>query len=332
MPGGYGSNAFVAICRQNSLGATAPTSWYPVPFARAGIRTVIDELQDDSITGYADEPDRTLGYTRVNGPIEGNVDPLALGFLLKGLFGTIASSAVSSGSSAFQHVYEPRSGDFMPTATLPPYAFQVYQGETGVSSSFLFLDCFVNQLDLSIAPNQYLRGTWGIVGKDSSLITKAAPPAWPSAVKKFNWSAVSVSIAGAGVARYRDLRFSFDNRIGMQDRINASRAPASFFRDGFRSFGRFQGTMDIAVSDWLNRKNETEQAVSIYIAGVTSINSGVNEFLKLDYSRGKIIDIDESIAGPGLVTVTVGWKGEFNVSSLTPVRVTLQNTMGIGIY
>ncbi len=329
MPGGYGSNAFVAICRQNSLGATAPTSWYAVPFARSGVRTVIDEMQDDSITGYADEPDRTLGFTRVQGPIEGNVDPLVLGFLLRGLFGTIASSAVGSG---FQHVYEVRSGDWSPVSTLPPYAFQVYQGETGVSSSFQFIDCFVNQLDLSIAPNQYLRGVWGIVGKDSSLITKAAPPAWPNAVKKFNWSAVSVSIAGAGVSRYRDLRFSFDNKIGMQDRINASKSPASFFRDGFRMFGRFQGTMDVAVSDWLNMKNETEQAVSVYIAGVTSISSGVNEFLKLDYSRGKIINVDESVAGPGLITLTVNWKGEFNASSLTPVRVTLQNTLGIGIY
>lgn len=329
MPGGYGSNAFVAICRQNSLGATAPTSWYPVPFARSGIVTQIDELQDDSITGYADEPDRTLGFTRVNGPIEGNIDPLAVGFLLKGLFGTIASSAVGSG---FQHVFDVRSGDWSPVSTLPPYAFQVFQGETGVSSSFLFLDCFVNQLDLSIAPNQYLRGVWGITGKDSSLLTKAAPPAWPSGVKKFNWSAVSVTIAGAGVARYRDLRFSFDNKIAAQDRINASRAPASFFRDGFRMFGRFQGTMDVAQSDWLNMKNETEQAVSVYIAGVTSISSGVNEFLKIDYSRGKIINVDESIAGPGIITLTVNWKGEFNVGSLTPARITLQNTMGIGIY
>jgi len=118
----------------------------------------------------------------------------------------------------------------------------------------------------------------------------------------------------------------------MQDRINASRAPASFFRDGFRMFGRFQGTMDVAQSDWLNMKNETEQNVTAYIAGVTSISSGVNEFLKLEYTRAKVLSVDESIAGPGLITLTVNWKGEFNVNSLTPVRITLQNTMGAGIY
>lgn len=328
MPG-YGSNGFLAVCRQNSLGATAPTSWYPIPFARSGIRTSIGELLDDSITGVADEPDRTLGVTRVGGPIEGNVDPLAVGFLLKGLFGTTSGVAIGSG---FTHVFEVRSGDWCGLSTLPPYAFQVFQGEAGCGSSFQFIDCFVNQLDLSIAGNAYLRGTWGIVGKDSSLITKAVPPAWPSGVKKFNWSAVSLSIAGAANARYRDLKFSFDNKIGYQDRINASRAPVSFLRDGFRIFGRFEGTADVAIADWLVMKNETEQAVSVNIAGVTSISSGVNEFLRIEYTRAKIIDVSEEIAGPGIITLRFGWKGEFNVSSGTPVRVTLQNTMGLGIY
>lgn len=329
MSGGVGANGFVAIARQNSLGSTAPGSWYPVPFARSSLSLAIEDLVDDSITGYGDEPDRVAGSTKVGGGIEGNIDPLSIGFLLKGLFGTIASSAVGSG---FQHVFDVRSGDFTPISTLPPYAFQVFQGETGVSSAFQFIDCFINQLDLTIAPNQYLRGTWSVVGKNATLMTKAAPPAWPTGVKKFNWSTVSLSIAGAGVSRYRDLRLSFDNKIAGQDRLNAAKSPASFFRDGFRAFGRFQGTMDVAQSDWLNMKNETEQTVSIYVAGVTSISSGVNEFLKIDYTRGKILKVDEGISGPGVVTVTVGWKGEFNVGSLTPVRVTLVNTMGSSIY
>ena len=108
MPG-FGSNAYLAICRQNSMGATAPSSWYNVPFANHGLDWNPEELQDDSISGNPDEPNRVLGYTRAAGPIVANVHPIVTGHLLRGLCGQSSPAAVGSG---FIHTFNPKSGDF----------------------------------------------------------------------------------------------------------------------------------------------------------------------------------------------------------------------------
>jgi len=322
MPG-FGSNAYLAICRQNSMGATSPSSWYNVPFANHGLDWNPEELQDDSISGNPDEPNRVLGYTRAAGPIVANVHPLVTGHLLRGLCGQSSPAAVGSG---FIHTFNPKSGDFGDIHTLPAYAFQVHQGDSSVNSAYLYQDSFINTLELSVEAGRYVRATWGIIGKQVTLVTKAVPTAWPAGINPFRWSSASLSIGGAAVTRYRDFRFSFDNRVAGQDRINNTTAPAYFFRDGFRSFARFSGTADISMSDWLNVKNETALAVDIYILGVTSISSGVNEFLRLQVPQLKLTKHPTAVPGPGIITVTIEGMAEYHSGSGTVATFTLCNT------
>jgi len=124
-------------------------------------------------------------------------------------------------------------------------------------------------------------------------------------------------IGGAAVTRYRDFRFSFDNRIAGQDRINNTQAPAYFFRDGFRSFARSSGTADISQADWLNVKNETALAVDVFILGATSISSGYNESLRLQVPQLKLTKHPTAVSGPGIVTVTIEGMAEYHAGSGT---------------
>jgi hypothetical protein len=208
------------------MGSTTPSSWYSLPFANHGLTWNPDELADDSITGLMDEPNRVLGFTRAGGPIVGNVFPLPLGILLRGLTGAASVSAIGSG---FEHYFNPVSGDFGLISTLPPYAIQVDQGESGVNSAYLYKDAFINTLELSAVAGEYVRANWGIIGKDSELVTKAAPATWPSDNNPLRWSSVSLSIGGAGVVRYRDFRLLFDNRVAGQERIDGTSVPRYFF-------------------------------------------------------------------------------------------------------
>lgn len=322
MPG-FGSNAYLAICRQSSAGATAPSSWYNVPFANHGLDWNPEELLDDSISGNPDTPNRVLGYTRAAGPIVANVHPIVLGHFLRGLCGQSSPAALGA---AFIHTFNPVSGDFSGVESLPPYAFQVHQGDASVNSAFLYQDSYINTFELSVAAGAYVRGTWGVVGKECTLVTKAVPPAWDAGINPFKWSQASLQIGGAAVTRYRDFRFIFDNRIVGQDRINNSTAPAYHFRDGFRSFARFSGTADIAQADWLNVKNETALAVDVFIKGAASISSGYNESLRLQVPRLKLTKHPTGVAGPGIVTVTIEGMAEYHSGSATVCTFTLTNT------
>jgi len=322
MPG-FGSNAYLAICRQNSGGATAPSSWYNVPFANHGLDWNPEELLDDSISGNPDTPNRVLGYTRAAGPIVANVHPIILGHFLRGLCG---QSSPAAAGSAFVHTFNPKLGDFSGVETLPPYAFQVHQGDASVNSAYLYQDSYINTFELSVAAGAFVRGTWGVVGKDCTLITKAPPPAWDAGITPFKWSQTSLQIGGAAVTRYRDFRFTFDNRIAGQDRINNTTAPAYHFRDGFRSFARFSGTADIAQTDWLNVKNETALAVDVYIKGAASISPGHDEYLRLQVPRLKLTKHPTGVAGPGIVTVTIDGMAEYHSGSATVCTFTLCNT------
>lgn len=324
MPG-FGSDSFLAICKQNSLGATAPSSFWSVPFANHTFDANPDELLDDSITGNPDEPDRVLGYSRTTGNVVMNLNPLVLGHFLRGVTGYNTVTPVGSG---FMHKFVPRSGQWSPECSLPPYAFLVYQGDSGVNSAYQYKDAFINTFELSIESGKYVRGTFGVLGKDAEYApaSRGVDMAGGVATKPFQWSAVSLSINGTGVARFRNLRFSFDNKIAGVERLNASKSLAFFFRDGFRSMGRFSGEMDLNTADWAAMKAETEYPLFVNMIGVTTISSGVNEYFKLEIPRFKVTKYPTAVPGPGIVTVTVEGKAEYHAGSGCAAAFTLQNT------
>lgn len=321
----FGSNAKFSITKQNSFdGSSAPNSWYKVPFASQDFNFSYDELTDDSIQARYDWSDRVTGIAGTAGTMEANIHPLVTGHFLRGLFGISSSQAVGSG---FLHTFNPQTTTFDANVSLPPYALQVDQGEASVTSAYLLSDCFFNTGDISLAAGQYLRGRWGVVGKNATLMTKAPGPDWPTGVKPFVWSSVSLSFGGAASQKFADITFAFNNNIGMQDRIAGSKTHTFYMRDGFREFGRITGTMDVSMTDWLNVKNETEMRVVLFALGVTSISSGVNEYLQIDIPRFVYTAHPLGVSGPGIVTIGVEGRAMYHSGSGTIATITLQNTL-----
>lgn len=319
----FGSGAKLSITHQTSMGATSPSSWRSIPFASHDLSYDVADLVDDSIVGNPDEPDRVSGISGIGGGFQANIHPLALGYYLYGLCG---AASVAAAGAAYKHTFRPSSGNFGDKNTVPPFAIQVNAGETGVSSSYLLQDCFFNTGELSITAGAYLRGTWGLIGKSGTLLTTAAPYDWPSAVKPLTWSACSVSIAGAAVQRYHDLKITLNNNLAAQDRIDGTTQHTFFFREGFRQ-NRFAGTVDLAQADWLKMKNETEGALVITCGGASAISSGYNEFLEISMPRFVFTKVPINISGTGVVTVAVEGRGMYLSTSLCSVQFTLQNTV-----
>lgn len=318
----FGSGAKLGLTHQASMGATDPGSWRTVPFASHDLTYDVADLVDDSITGEVDEPDRVTGMSGITGSFQANINPLAVGYYLYGLCGHSSGSAAGQ---AYKHVFRPSSGNFGDKNTLPPFAFQINAAETGVSSAYLLQDCFFNTGEISITAGGYLRGTWGIVGKSGLLQTIEAPVDYPTGVKPLKWASASVSIAGAAVQRYHDLKITLNNNIGMQDRLDGTSEHSFFFREGFRQ-NRFSGTVDLAMADWLKMKNETEGALVVTFGGATSISSGYNEYLEISMPRFVFTKVPINISGTGIVTVAVEGRGMYLATSLCSVQFTLQNT------
>lgn len=313
----FGSNAKLSICAQSAFGSSAPSSWFQVPFASHDLTFTFDELTDDSIFSRYDEADRVTGISGVAGAIQANVHPYAIGHFLRACFGVYSVS----GAGPYVHEFHPQTTTFDANVSLPPYSFQVDQGEANVTSAYFLTDCFVNQWEVSLSAGAYLRSTFNIVGKSAALGTKAPPPEeWPATIKPIMWSATSISIGGAAVQRYADISLTFNNNIGMQDRIAGAKEHTFFMRDGFRQFGRFSGTMDVAMADWLNVKNETESRLFVFASN--SIDT-----LMIDLPRFVFTSHPLAVAGPGIVTIAIEGRAMYSTDSGTIATVTLTNTL-----
>lgn len=320
----FGSNAKFAIAYQNSFGDYTVDSWFKVPFASQDFNFAYDELTDDSIYSRYDEPDRVTGIAGVSGSFEANVHPLVVGNFIRGNFAQYSVSALGSG---YEHTFNPQTTTFDANVSLPPYSFYVDQGQPLVNSGYQLQDCFINEWELSLAAGQYLRSRFNVVGKQAALITKVTVPDYPTGIKPFIWSSASISIGGVAIKRFQDFSISFNNNIGMQDRIAGEKTHTFYMRDGFRQFGRMTATIDVDMDTWLAVKDETEYQVIIHVLGVTSISSGVNEYLQVDIPRFVYTSHPLGVSGAGIVTVSIEGRAMYHSGSETIATVTLVNTV-----
>lgn len=321
MPG-FGSNAVLAVTRQNSFGGSVVTSWHKCSFANHGLDFRYAELEDDSILGRYDAPDRVTGIAAVTGAIEGNFNPIAYGHFLRGVFGVYSVTALGSG---YQHIFRPQTAAFGNEHSLPPYSFYIDQGEAGVNSGYLATDCFINGMELAVNAPEYARARFDILGKTASVVAKVTPFDHGT-FKPFVWASGSLQIFGAANARYENIRVAFNNNVTGQNRIAGAKEHTYFFRDGFRGFGIFTGTADIAQADWTRVKSETEGAFTLNLAGI-SISSGVVETLRVELPRVVITTHPLGVSGPGIVTVEIAGRAMYSTGSGLVAQVTLINTL-----
>jgi hypothetical protein len=280
-------------------------------------------LTDDSIRGNPFEPDRVPGIGGFQGTVEHNLFPLVAGFFLRGMFGGYAVSALGSG---FAHTFNPATTAWGVDASIPPYSFQLDSGEPSVNSAFLMQDGYINTGDIQITAAGIVRATWGVMGKTMTLLTKAPGAAIaPAGSFPLTWAVASISINSSTNQRFKDIKISYDNKISAEDRIAGALSHTFFFRNGFQSV-QIAGTLDLAQADWLDFYNANEKSLVINLVGVTSISSGVNEFMKIDVPRFEYLAYPVGVSGPGIITAAFQGRAQYLASSNTGITITLCNT------
>lgn len=309
-----GANGFLGIAKEVTWGTAIGATNY-VELLSESMDLVIDRFEIKQIAALYTEADDMSGLRRIEGNVEFPCFPNVLGHFLRGVFGNPIVTVV--GSSLFSNVFKTPTADFGTGQPVPPYTFEVFRD---VTSSFQFAGVVMNTLQLSVQPNQELRASVGVIGKSETVIAKTAPSFVSSPVEPFAFDTCSISIAGAATALIESLTIDIDGQITGIPALNASTAVAKIRRSGPQMVG-ISGTIDFAdITEYLNFKNQTEQAMVINFTKANSFG------LKISLPRVVYTAFPVAMGGRDRVTVSFTGKGRYHTGSLTAIEFQLTTT------
>ena len=142
-----GSRSSLSYIAESTFGTTPAGNFQNLPFTSHSLNMTKDRVEGTDI--QADRMSRVdrHGNRQVSGDITGD--------LREGDFDELLESAMLSSWSS----------DVLKVGTVPKY-FSIEDYAADIDQARLFTGCSVNSLAVSLAPNQMVTGTFGIVGKN----------------------------------------------------------------------------------------------------------------------------------------------------------------------
>lgn len=248
-----GSNSQLATVRMTSYGVTSVyvtaasfSNWRWTNFVSEGLEHKIEELVEQSIYGYADEPPSHQGLTTAEGDIEFEPNPMAFGQFMRGYFGigsrsvlcdpgsVGANATVFSADGVYRYEFVPRQAAFADECYLDPYQVLIYRD---VGSAFVFQDTVFNKLEVGIQAGQLVRATVGVMGRRVTRVARAAVSSLVSSGgRPFVWDMASVQVGiGPGMSSLAASNV-FEN-LNIQLEVPIEGVP---LLDGTRFYGEMQ--------------------------------------------------------------------------------------------
>lgn len=315
----YGQKSHVGISFQNSFGTLLQNSVYWVPFLTEGVGEEKPQLISENMRGIFDEGDHYEGVNAAPGELEVEAEPIALGVMLKAVFG----DPVSVQSNAmYTHTFKPTTADFDVYASNVPVTYEKYMDDGG--SATLFYDLVGNMLELSVANGEFLKAKVGFVGGRSSQ-QAAATPSYPD-TKKWTWDVASVSIGGAAKPEFNALTVTVEENTEPGYTFNTSKAPSRVKRTGMRVIS-VAGTLKFDDQiEYQEFRNQSERAFLVHFEGVNDVASGYKEALTVELPLLRYSENKPVVGGPGEVEVSISGKGVYSIDSATALQITLVNT------
>ncbi len=314
MPGGLGMLGYVALARESSGGvAVSPTHY--IEALSEGLKLDLDRYELMNIAGQITEPDDEAGVRRIGGDIVAPFDPLVGGMFLRGAIGS--ATVTSLGGGYWLHSFKPPvQSEWDSRYALQPLTFEVFRD---VGSAQAYAGCNINRLELSIAPNQPLQMTAGIIG--TSMVNRAASTASYSGLDSFQFDASSVALDGVANADIESMTFVLDNALEGVPTLNGADTIRKIRRTGFIST-RFNFMLGFESINELNAfMNQTEKSFAF------SVRQG-SAALSLRFPRLVYDAFPTGIGGRGRQTVEVTSRLRHHVGSGTSFEIQLTSPVG----
>ena len=267
-----GSRSSLAYIAETAFGTTPATP----TFANLPINSHSLDLTKDRVEGNEIQSDRMPrvdrhGNKQATGSLE--VD------LRKGDFDELMESAFLNSYAA----------DVLKIGTTPKY-FSMEDAANDINQFRLFTGMSVSSMNVSIAPNQMVTGSFEMVGKGMTQAgttgsTGGAPTA-SSTNAPFDSYSGTISDGGAGISIVTSIDFSLTNSFAPTFVVGSDSAQQL-------EFGRavVEGTMTVYYEDetLINKfLNETESSISVSVNDPTGLSAYTFDFPRVKYNGASV--------------------------------------------
>ena len=316
----YGQKSNVGIIFQDSFNNVGDVgSIHFIPNLSESLKLSKPPMYSENMRGVFDEGDTYEALNTVDGEIDCEAQPIALGAMFKSILEEV--SVVQSGG-IYTRVFKPRASDFDELSANNPVTAYAYR-DTG--SAMLYSNLNGASLELSIANGEFLKAKVGFVGGSFQQIASVAA-SYPSG-KRWTWDTASLSFGGAAVQEVSALTVSIDDGgLEAMGTFNNSIYPSRIKRTGFRTIA-IDGTIKFDnQTEFQEFLNQTERQLIMTFKGATEIQSGYFETLTLTLPAMRYEEAAPTAEGAGEIEMSITARGKYHVGSGTGLELTLINT------
>ena len=295
-----GSRSSLSFITESTFGTTPAGSFANLPFSTHSLN-----LTKDVLTGTDIEADR---MPRVNRQGNRQVGGDVVVDLRDGDYDLLLESAMLSTFAT----------NILKVGVLPKF-FSIEDFAADIDQARLFTGMSVSTMAISLAPNQMVTTTFGMVGKDMTISGTEKTQVAATGAQPFDAYSGDISIGAVGTpvasAIVTALDFTLNNSYAPTFVIGDDSAPSL-------EYGRaeVEGTMTAYFEDaaLINRfLNETETAIQVSVDDPTGANA-----YTFDFPRVKINSADVGVDGPTSRMVTMSFVALFDSTLGTNLQIT----------
>lgn len=286
---------------ESTYGTTPSTpTWTPCPHTGTTLALTKDAIESEKLRGDRQVEDFRHGNKSIGGDISCELEYGAFDALLEAaLGGTWTTDVLKAGTTRRSFTFERKFAD------LSTPEFHRYTG------------CEINSMALSVAPNQMIGLTFGIVGKDIALATAEVASSTYSAdagETPFDSFTGSITEGGSTIAVVTALEMTLENGLEplfsvgsqttTQPAIGKSRVTGSLttYFDSKTLYEKFV--------------NETSSSIELTLTDVDG-NDYIIDIGNVKYNSGQ-----PDVAGEGPVTIAMDFVGLYNASDASNIVIT----------
>jgi len=320
----YGQNANIGIMFQDSYHTHVdsmkfePSSVHWIPHLSDTVKLNKPPLYSENMRGIYDEGDSYEGPNTVDGDLESEAQPIAVGAILKA---ALEVDTIVQSGGIYEHRYLPGISEHSDLSAKIPFTHYAYL-DTG--SAFLHHNLNAGTLELSLANGEFFKVKIGVVGGWFSQDSAAA--ATYEIGKRWTWDTASLDFGGSGKSEIQNLTITLDDALEATHTLNNSKFPSSIKRTGFRTIA-VDGTIKFRNQDeYQEFVTQSERKLDVTMTGVTQVQSGYYEKLRIELPAMRYEDYGPTAGGPGEIEASFTARGKYHAGSGTGLRITLVNT------
>jgi hypothetical protein len=300
MPFAQGSRSSLSYIVESTFGTTPAGSFINLPFSTHSLN-----LTKDRVAGNDIQADRMPRVDR-HGNRQASGDIVV--YLRNADYDAFLESAMLNVWST----------DVLKVGTTPKF-FSIEDYAADIDQARLFTGMSVSTMGISLAPNQMVTTTFGMVGKDMSISATQKTQTAASGAAPFDAYSGDVAIGNVGsstaVAIVTGIDFTLNNSFSPTFVIGDSSAPSL-------EYGRaeIEGTFTAYFEDLalINRfLNETETELSVSVNDPT----GTNAYTFL-FPRIKINSADVGVDGPTSRIINMSFVALYDSTQATNLKIT----------